>query len=531
MKKNILLVYPEFPSTYWGMQHALKFVNKKAPMPPLGLLTVASMLPAEYNVRLVDMNVEKLNDHDIIWADMVFLSAMIVQKESFDSVVNICNKLGKPVAAGGPLPSSSYESIPDVDHFIIGESELLIPRFVEDIKKGTAAKIYRDKDKPDIRKSPVPRYELVDVNSYGTLLLQFSRGCPYSCEFCDVIELFGRTPRLKSAEQFLKELDCVYDTGYKGPIFLVDDNFIGHKKEVIKLLKAMKNWQTSKAFPFSFFTSTSINLAAEKELLDLMVECGFYMAFIGIETPDDNTLKSINKKHNLQNDVYESVKIIQARGLEVTAGFILGFDTDSEDIFDRQIDFIQKAGIPMAMIGLLNALPDTKLVKRLEKEGRLLNQAIGNNTSTLGLNFIPLMDKEKIITGYKRVLRTIYSPDKYFERSLLLLSRKPNRSYKGGRIQKGEVKAFFKSLFFQTFSNYGYIYLTYLAKALIINWRNFPLAVNLAIKGDHFFKFTKTILASEELDTKFIRECDKNESEGSISVITELKTGDTFYNQ
>jgi len=432
MKKNILLVYPEFPSTYWGMEHALKFVNKKAPMPPLGLLTVAALLPSDYEIRLVDLNVRSLKDEDILRADMVFLSAMIVQQESFKKVVKACNRLGKPAAAGGPYATSCYESIEGVSHFIIGEGENTIPEFITDFEQGTPAAIYRSGEKPDITATPIPRYDLIDVNDYSTLVLQYSRGCPYSCEFCDVIELFGRKPRLKSVEQFLKELECVYETDYRGPIFLVDDNFIGHKNEVLQLLRSIREWQKSKSFPFTFLTSTSINLAAETEILDLMAACGFYMAFIGIETPDNNTLKSINKKQNVNHDLYESIKIIQRKGLEVTAGFIIGFDTDTEDIFDRQISFIQEAGIPMAMIGLMVALPGTQLIRRLEKEGRMLTESGGNNTTMFALNFIPAMDKDKIVTGYKKVLRTIYSPQMYFERSLTLLSRKPHKAYKGG---------------------------------------------------------------------------------------------------
>jgi radical SAM superfamily enzyme YgiQ (UPF0313 family) len=329
------------------------------------------------------------------------------------------------------------------------------------------------------------------------MALQYSRGCPFACEFCDIIEMFGRKPRLKSVEQFLKELECVHDTGYRGPVFIVDDNFIGHKSEVIKLLRGISKWQAERSFPFTFFTEASINLAAEKEILDLMADSGFNMVFMGIETPDEKTLTSINKRQNVQHNIFDSVKIIQERGIEVTSGFILGFDTDTEDIFDRQISFIQKAGIPMAMIGLMMALPGTQLFKRLEREGRILSESSGNNTNMLDLNFIPVMDKEKIAAGYKKVLKTIYSPEKYFERSLVLLSRIPNRVYKGRSMQKGDLMAFFKSLLFQSFSSYGFIYIRFLIRALIINPSNFSLAVNLAVKGYHFFKITKKTLASD----------------------------------
>lgn len=499
--KNILMVYPKYPSTFWSLEHTLKIVNKKSLMPPLGLLTVAAMLPPEYNIRLVDMNVKKLKDEDIIWSDMVFLSAMIVQKESFKDVVRACNKLNKPITAGGPYPTASYKSIPGIDHFLLGEGEAVIHQFLKDFENGIPLKIYSSVEKPDLKTSPIPRYDLINVNDYGSLPLQFSRGCPFSCEFCDVIEMFGRKPRLKSVEQFISELDCVYNTGFRGLIFIVDDNFIGHKSEVLKLLKAISEWQLNRSFPFTFFTEASINLAAETEILDLMVDCSFTMVFIGIETPDEATLISVNKQQNVKHNVLESVKIVQRRGIEVISGFILGFDTDTEDIFDRQISFIQNAGIPMAMIGIMIALPGTQLFKRLEKEGRILYETSGNNTNILDLNFIPVMDKEKIISGYKKILKTLYSPEKYFERSLNLISRMPSSVYKKRNRQKGDIKAFFKSFFLQSFSRYGFAYLRFLIKSLMINPDNFPLAVILSINGYHFFKIAGETLKSAEISS------------------------------
>lgn len=512
MKKNILLVYPEYPSTFWSLDHTLKIVNKKSLMPPLGLLTVAAMLPSDYNIRLVDMNVMKLRDEDVIWADMVFLSAMIVQKDSFRDVVKVCQRLNKPVTAGGPYPTASYKFIDGVNHFLIGEGELTIPEFIHDFENGTLAEIYSSKEKPDIKTSPIPRYDLINVNDYGSLPLQFSRGCPFSCEFCDVIEMFGRKPRLKSVEQFLEELECVYNTGFRGLIFIVDDNFIGNKGEVLKLLKAISEWQNNRSFPFTFFTEASINLAAETEILDLMAGCAFTMVFIGVETPDENTLITVNKQQNVKHDVFGSIKLIQSKGIEVIAGFILGFDTDTEDIFDRQISFIQKAGIPMAMIGIMIALPGTQLFKRLEREGRILYETSGNNTNILDLNFIPVMNKDKIISGYKKVLKTLYSPEKYFERSLTLISRMPASVYEKRNRQKGDVKAFFKSLLVQSFSRYGLRYLHFLVKALILNPGNFPLAVILAINGYHFFKITGETLESAEIASE-----SEELSENSIS--------------
>jgi len=334
--------------------------------------------------------------------------------------------------------------------------------------------------------------------------------------------MFGREPRLKSADQFLKEMENMYNTGYRGPVLIVDDNFIGNKNEVIKLLKAVREWQRTKSFPFYLYTESSINLAAETEILDLMIECGFTMVFLGLETPDESTLNAINKHQNIKHNLYESVKTIQTKGLEVTAGLIVGFDTDEENIFDRQISFIQEAGIPMTMIGIIIVLPGTQLFKRLEREGRILCESSGNNTNIFDMNFIPIMEKEKIISGYKRILKTIYSPEKYFERSLILLSRMPVKQHIARTIQKGHLKAFLKSLLFQSFSSYGLIYIRFLIKALLVNWRNFPLAVNLAIKGHHFFKLTDATLINAELESEFQENSKYKISNGFTPELTEL---------
>jgi len=505
MKKKILMVYPESPSTFWSLKHTLKIVNKKALMPPLGLMTVAAMLPPHYEVKLIDMNVSELSDEDILWSDIVFLSAMIIQKDSFREVVIKCNRLKRPVAAGGPYPTSSYKTIEGIDHFLLGEGESTINSFIQDFEKGVPAEIYFSELKPDIKNTPVPRFDIIDVNDYGSMPLQFSRGCPFKCEFCDIIEMFGRKPRLKSVTQFIAELNAVYDTGFRGLIFIVDDNFIGHRGEVVKLLKAIKEWQSDRSYPFTFFTEASINLAADDEILELMADCAFTMVFIGIETPDVETLANINKQQNVKHDLLESVKTIQKNGIEVIAGFILGFDTDTDDIFDRQIDFIQKAGIPMAMIGIMLALPGTQLYRRLEKEGRILYETSGNNTNTFDINFIPVMEKQKIVEGYSRVLRTLYTPEKYFKRSLLLISRMPVKVYGKRSLRGNDVKAFIKSFITISFSKYCFSYINFLLKALFINPRNFPLAVIISINGYHFFKITKDTLHFSKKEQALIK--------------------------
>ncbi len=385
MKNRILMIYPEFPETYWGFQRSLKFINKKANFPPLGLLTVAALLPDQYDVRLVDMNVSVLSDQDIIDADMVFISAMIIQKSSLLKVIDLCKKYKKTIVAGGPFPTSSYQDIPGVDHFVLNEAEITLPLFLKDLQEGRPEKIYKTEIKPDITLTPVPRFDLLNMNLYASMALQYSRGCPFNCEFCDIIELFGRIPRTKTPEQMVREFQLLYDIGYKGSIFIVDDNFIGNTPNVKILLPQITEWQKARNYPFTLFTEASINLAGDEELMDRMVKAGFNMVFAGIETPDVESLKKTNKIQNTHVDLHESINKIQRKGLEVTAGFIIGFDSDTVDIARIQTQFIQQSAIPVAMVGLLTALPNTQLYRRLKSEGRILEESSGDNTLKLDI--------------------------------------------------------------------------------------------------------------------------------------------------
>jgi radical SAM superfamily enzyme YgiQ (UPF0313 family) len=499
MQHNVLLVYPEIPTTYWSFKYAIPFINKKSTMPPLGLMTVAALLPENYNLKLIDMNVSELTEQAVKDADIVFVSAMIVQKNSLCKVIELCKKCGTPVAVGGPYPSSSYKEIEGVDYFILNEAEVTLPKFIRDFEKGSPKKIYLTDVKPDIAKTPVPRLDLIqNVNDYVFLALQYSRGCPFNCEFCDIIEMLGRTQRSKETVQFINEMEAVYNTGFRGSLFIVDDNFIGNKTKVKDLLKAIVEWQKEKNFPFSLFTEASINLAHDDELLDLMAEAGFFAVFVGIESPDAATLALTQKKQNLREDILENVIKIQKKGLEVYGGFIVGFDSDPENIFDMQIDFIQQAAIPTAMIGLLTALPNTQLYRRLMSEGRLTGALKGNNTHDFELNFIPKMPKEKLFKGYKRVISEIYNPVKYFERCYTLISRLPNKRVSDRKVAWNDIKALILSLIKQGFSGYGIIYFKYLLKVLIHRRAMFPQAINFAIKGYHFFRITHEIIKAEE---------------------------------
>ena len=400
---NILLIYPEFPDTFWSFKHALKFIRKKAALPPLGLLTLAAMLPEDWSKRLVDVNVTKLTEKDLAWADCAYISAMVVQRESARKTIAKCKALGLKVIAGGPLFTSEKESFVDVDHFVLNEAEITLPRFLEDLEKGFAKRIYETTEFCDIRETPAPMWKLADLKRYASMSIQFSRGCPFNCEFCNVTALFGHRPRIKTAEQIINELDSLYNLGWRGQIFFVDDNFIGNKKYLkTELLPALVEWQRDKK-GIPFYTEASVNLSDDEPLMEMMVEAGFDAVFIGIETPDKECLTECNKKQNKNRDLVESVKRIQRSGLQVQGGFIVGFDNDTQSIFQRQIDFIQNSGIVTAMVGLLQAPAGTKLYERLKQEGRLLGDMSGDNVDGT-TNIIPRMDLEALHSGYKNIM-------------------------------------------------------------------------------------------------------------------------------
>ncbi|HKX82586.1 MAG TPA: B12-binding domain-containing radical SAM protein, partial [Pyrinomonadaceae bacterium] len=419
---KVLLVYPEFPDTYWSFRHALKFEGKQAAFPPLGLLTVSSMLPRTWERRLVDMNVEALWPEDIAWADIVMISAMIVQNESLEKVVKLCRDQGKKVVVGGPYVSTSSKRMPDADHIFIGEAETTLPEFLNDLELGIARRIYKADQRPSLEQTPVPDFSLVDMRKYSAMSVQYSRGCPFQCEFCDIIEIYGRVPRTKANEQMLAELDALKAAGWHGLVFIVDDNFIGNKKNVRKFMPDLVKWSRENRNIFSYITEASVNLAEDDALLQQMEDAGFRRVFLGIESPVEESLKEAQKGQNTHRDLLESIHKIQGYGMEVMAGFIVGFDHDPENIFDLQMRFIRESGIPLAMVGLLVALPDTQLWRRLEKEGRLLDVATGNNTDCT-INFIPKMDLSRLVEGYKTILRNIYSPREYYKRALDCLSR------------------------------------------------------------------------------------------------------------
>ena len=425
---KVLLIYPEFPDTFWSFKHALKLAHKRASSPPLGLLTVAAMLPPEWEKRLVDLNVTTLSARDLAWADIAFVSAMLVQREAARQAISRCRQAGLKVIAGGPLFTSEYEQFDEVDHFVLNEGELTLPPFLADLAQGRAGRVYATSEFADIRKSPSPLWELLEMRRYAAMSLQYSRGCPFHCEFCNVTALFGHQPRTKSTAQVLAELNGLYERGWRGSVFFVDDNFIGNKKHLKSdLLPALIDWQKSRG-GLSFYTEASINLADDEELVAMMVEAGFDTVFIGIETPDEAGLAESGKSQNQSRNLVEDVKRLQRAGLQVQGGFIVGFDSDTPAIFQNQIDFIQKSGIVTAMVGLLQALPGTGLFERMKRENRLLSDSTGDNVSA-STNIVPRMSLEALQEGYKLILRTIYSPENYYRRmKAFLQDYRPSRT-------------------------------------------------------------------------------------------------------
>jgi len=427
---KVLLISPEFPDTYWSFRHALPFEGKRCAFPPLGLMTVSALLPDAWERRMVDLNVRRLRSSDIEWADMVMVTAMLVQRDSLKQVVRRCKAKGKRVVVGGPYVSTTLEELPEADHIFLGEAETTLPQFVEDLERGTTKRTYQAAERPPLAVTPVAHFHLADMKRYSAMSIQYSRGCPFNCEFCDIIEIYGRVPRTKSNPQMLAELDTLYNLGWRGTLFIVDDNFIGNKKNVRQLLPALADWQKRHGHPFTLLTEASVNLADDEPLLENMKQAGFRRVFLGIETPAEESLKEAQKPQNRGN-LLNSVKKIQSYGMEVMAGFIVGFDNDPADIFERQIRFIRESAIPLAMVGLLTALPDTQLWRRLEKEGRLLGEKEGDNTSC-SLNFIPKMDPAQLVAGYQTIMRTIYSSSEYYQRVRDSLKRTP--------LATGEIK-------------------------------------------------------------------------------------------
>jgi radical SAM superfamily enzyme YgiQ (UPF0313 family) len=482
---KVLLLYPRFPDTFWSFRHALPFLGKRSAYPPLGLLTVSAMLPPHWERRLVDLNVEELREKDLAWADVALLSAMLVQASSLSELIARCRTAGVRTVVGGPITSAEHPSCRNADHVVVGEAEGVVDTLACDLASGQAKPRYTAPCRADMARVPPPDLHLCRIRRYSAMPVQYSRGCPFACEFCDIIELFGRVPRAKTAEQILAEFDRLRDLGWRGSVFIVDDNFVGNRKALKELLPTMAEWMARRRNPFSLFTQASINLAEDEELLSLMRAARFNRVFVGIETPVEESHRAAGKSQNANADLLQCVRRIQEYGMEVMGGFILGFDQDPPDIFDRQIAFIKEAAIPVSMVGLLTALPNTRLWRRLAEEGRIVRQSMGDNTAAI-LNFIPRMDTETLLAGYREVVSSLYSPKEYFERARVFLSRLGPSLRE--RRSVSDYLALARSFVRQgIFSEYRRSYWRFLGDTLLRARRHLGLAVTLAIMGHHFF--------------------------------------------
>jgi radical SAM superfamily enzyme YgiQ (UPF0313 family) len=494
---NILLVYPEFPDTFWSFKHALKFVRKRSSLPPLGLLTVAAMLPDHWNRRLLDLNVTTLTTSALEWADLVFVGAMAVQRESVDRLLARCRDTGVRTVAGGPLFTAEPDAFPGVDYLVLNEAEVTLPLFLEDLDAGRPKRVYRTAEHPPVDATPAPMWEIADLHRYASMSIQYSRGCPFDCEFCNITSLFGHRPRVKTSGQVVAELDSLHAAGWRGRVFFVDDNLIGNKRRLrTELLPALIEWRRGKR-GFQFYTEASINLADDPELMAMMVDAGFDTVFVGIETPSDEGLAECSKKHNLNRDLVADVKRIQRAGMEVQGGFIVGFDSDTDTIFDRQIEFIQRSGIVTAMVGILQAPTGTRLYERLAREHRLLGSMSGDNADG-STNIVTRMDLPKLVEGHRRILRGIYRPSAYYRRIRTFL-----REYaRDGVVRRplatrADVAAFVRSVVrLGILGRERFHYWTLLSWTLLRRPKLVPLAVTLAIGGYHFRKICEKQLLS-----------------------------------
>ncbi|MHB1399590.1 MAG: B12-binding domain-containing radical SAM protein [Trichloromonadaceae bacterium] len=500
---QILLVYPHYPSTFWSFRYAMKFIGRKASFPPLGLLTVAAMLPDTWQKRLVDVNVRPLTDKDLEWADYVFISAMSIQRQSAREVIERCRRLGVKTVAGGPLFTACHDEFPEVDHLVLGEGEITLPRFLEDLQRGTPRRVYAAEGWAQLEQTPIPQWDLVARKDYAAMNLQYGRGCPFDCEFCDITALFGRRPRSKPLGRLLAELESLYVTGWRGAVFFVDDNFIGDKPRLKReILPALITWMEARKYPFYFYTEASIDLADDSELMALMVGAGFEEVFIGIETPHEKGLAESGKVQNKNRDLLAAVKCIQQAGLQVHGGFIVGFDSDPATIFDLQIRFIQESGIVTAMVGVLSALRGTRLYQRLEREGRLLKASSGDNTA-IDLNFVPQMKPAALLAGYQKILDTIYAPKHYYRRVLKLFREYQPRPQARFHLQQGYIGALLKSMvLLGVVGRERRHFWKLFFWSLLRKPRLFPLAITYAVYGFHFRKVAEQLKGCGMFDSK-----------------------------
>jgi radical SAM superfamily enzyme YgiQ (UPF0313 family) len=488
---NALLVYPRFPITYWGFQYTLRLIGKRASLPPLGLITVAALLPSHWHLRLVDLNVRDLGDDDLQWADLVLTGGLLIQVDSIQETVSRAHAFGVPVAVGGPAPTTSPEIFIEADVVFRGEAEGRIDELVHALTPRSESRrvLEAPASRPDMTTAVVPRFDLLDMAAYASFSVQYSRGCPFQCEFCDIIEIFGRKPRVKTPEQVIAELEAICRLGYKGTLFFVDDNFIGNKPAVKRLLPIVRDWQRERGHPFELYTEASVDLAADPQLLRGMVDAGFSSVFLGIETPSVKALEQAKKLQNLRGDPSDAIDRITRAGIEVMGGFIVGFDSDGPEIFAQQREFLGRQPVPLAMAGILTALPGTALWRRLEAEGRLRQRSNGDPFSRP--NFEPGMSEEVLLRGYGELMEWLYSPNEYYGRCEAHLGRVGSVSASRASTL-GEVGALLRAMWHVGVrSPRRRLFWRLMGRALLRGRGKVRQAVVHAVQGEHLIRYTR----------------------------------------
>jgi radical SAM superfamily enzyme YgiQ (UPF0313 family) len=504
---KVLMIWPRFPPSFWSFEAMLDLLPEETIHPPLGLLTVAALCPKNWKLKLVDRSFEDLVDRDLLWADLVMVSGMVVQKDDIGETLLRARALGKRTMMGGPYASSEPQVLLRLaDHVVVGEPDEIFDGIATDLEQGSAKRLYVVKDKPDISKTPVPRFDLLHLNKYVSMAVQFSRGCPFQCEFCDIITLYGRKPRTKSPRQLRAEIDVLFELGWRDLVFIVDDNFIGNHKRALELAQSLEEWQKSHDFPFLFYTEASIDLAQRPELIKSMVKANFYYVFIGIESPSEASLAEAKKYQNLRGNQLDSIRFIQSQGLWVTGGFIVGFDSDTEDIFERQTDFIERAAIPWAMAGFLQALNTTPLHDRMLQQGRLRAETTGNNFDRP--NFRTLLPLPDLLKGFRQTLLSLYSPSAFYNRAYRSLVH-----WEAREEQKATPHPFslmlnvlVRSIFHQgILSSYRRQYWKFLRQILTRWSRNPPklsMGITILLSGHHFIKYAQDVAAELEAESR-----------------------------
>ncbi len=503
---KVLLVWPRFPSSFWSFDGIRELVPMRTEQPPLGLLTVAALCPKSWRLKLIDLSFEELLDADILWADLVMVSGMRVQKDDIREVLLRARALGRRTMIGGPFASSEPELLLRLaDHVVVGEPDEVFPEIASDLERGASWRLYEVKEKPDVSKTPLPRFDLLKIDKYGSMAVQFSRGCPFQCEFCDIITIYGRKPRTKRPAQLMAELDALYELGWRDQVFIVDDNFIGNHKLALELSLELQEWQKRRCYPMFFYTEASIDLAQKPQLIEAMVKANFFFVFIGIESPSPKSLAEAKKFQNLRRDPLECVHFIQSQGLWVTAGFIIGFDSDTEEIFEQQRDFIERAAIPWAMAGFLIAPPTTPLYDRMLKEGRLLM----DTTATSNFdppNFKTLLPLPVLLKGFQEILSSLYSPSAFYDRCYRSLlqwkAREPQRAPAIPLLPT--LGILLRSIVHQGFlSNYRGAYWRFVLRLLgrwLLNPRKLSFGFALLLSGHHFIPYARRVESQLEIE-------------------------------